>query len=264
MQRNWIGKSRGVEIDFTLAEPIAGHKRLHVYTTRPDTLMGVTYLSLAAEHPIATALAEDNPALAAFIQECMVQSVAEADMAQMDKKGMDTGITVHHPITHEPLPLWVANYVLMDYGSGAVMAVPAHDQRDYEFARQFDLPMQQVIAPNDGSEADITAEAFTDKGVLINSGEYDGLDFDGASEAISQALKAANKGRVKTNYRLRDWGVSRQRYWGAPIPMYNLPDGGVIPVPAHKLPVLLPEDVVMDGVRSPIRSEERRVGKRGV
>ncbi len=255
MQRNWIGKSRGVEIDFTLAEPIAGHKRLHVYTTRPDTLMGVTYLSLAAEHPIATALAEDNPALAAFIQECMVQSVAEADMAQMDKKGMDTGITVHHPITHEPLPLWVANYVLMDYGSGAVMAVPAHDQRDYEFARQFDLPMQQVIAPNDGSEADITAEAFTDKGVLINSGEYDGLDFDGAFEAISQALKAANKGRVKTNYRLRDWGVSRQRYWGAPIPMYNLPDGGVIPVPAHKLPVLLPEDVVMDGVRSPIKAD---------
>src|SRR5690625_3105500 len=255
MQRNWIGKSRGVEIDFTLAEPIAGHKRLHVYTTRPDTLMGVTYLSLAAEHPIATALAEDNPALAAFIQECMVQSVAEADMAQMDKKGMDTGITVHHPITHEPLPLWVANYVLMDYGSGAVMAVPAHDQRDYEFARQFDLPMQQVIAPNDGSAADITAEAFTDKGVLINSGEYDGLDFDGAFEAISQALKAANKGRVKTNYRLRDWGVSRQRYWGAPIPMYNLPDGGVIPVPAHKLPVLLPEDVVMDGVRSPIKAD---------
>src|SRR5690625_2994738 len=255
MQRNSIGKSRGVEIDFTLAEPIAGHKSLHVYTTRPDTLMGVTYLSLAAEHPIATALAEDNPALAAFIQECMVQSVAEADMAQMDKKGMDTGITVHHPITHEPLPLWVANYVLMDYGSGAVMAVPAHDQRDYEFARQFDLPMQQVIAPNDGSEADITAEAFTDKGVLINSGEYDGLDFIGGFEAISQALKAANKGRVKTNYRLRDWGVSRQRYWGAPIPMYILPDGGVIPVPAHKLPVLLPEAVVMDGVHPRIKPD---------
>ena len=255
MQRNWIGKSRGVEIDFSLAEAIAGHDRLNVYTTRPDTLMGVTYLSLAAEHPIATALAEDNPALAAFIQECMVQSVAEADMAQMDKKGMDTGITVHHPITNEPLPLWIANYVLMDYGSGAVMAVPAHDQRDYEFARQYALPIQQVIAPADGSGGDISAEAFTDKGVLINSGEYDGLDFDGAFEAISQALKAAHQGRVKTNYRLRDWGVSRQRYWGAPIPMYNLPDGGVIPVPAHKLPVLLPEEVVMDGVRSPIKTD---------
>src|SRR5690625_2850723 len=177
MQRNWIGKSRGVEIDFTLAEPIAGHRRLHVCTTRPDTLMGVTYLSLAAEHPIAAALAEDHPALAAVIQGGMVPSVRAADRAPLDQEGMDTGMTVHHPITQEPLPLWVANYVLMDYGSGAVMAVPAHDQRDYEFARQFDLPMQQVIAPNDGSEADITAEAFTDKGVLINSGEYDVLDF---------------------------------------------------------------------------------------
>ncbi len=255
MQRNWIGKSRGVEMHFALANAIGDHTGFDVYTTRPDTLMGVTYVSLAAGHPIAAAVAQNNPALQAFIDACKVQSVAEADMANMEKKGMDTGIKALHPITGEEVPVWVANYVLMDYGSGAVMAVPAHDQRDFEFAQQYHLPIQQVIAPEDGSEVSLTEAAFTDKGVLVNSGEFDGLHFEGAFEAISQTLAAKNAGRVTTNYRLRDWGVSRQRYWGAPIPIFNLPDGGEIPVPADRLPMLLPEDVVMDGVQSPIKAD---------
>jgi len=255
MQRNWIGKSRGVEMRFELVEPLAEHQSFDVYTTRPDTLMGVTYVSLAAEHPISLALAEDNPELATFIESCKKQSVSEADMANMEKKGMDTGIKAKHPITGEPVPVWIANYVLMDYGSGAVMAVPAHDQRDFEFAHKYDLPIKQVIAPKGDEPCDISQEAFTEKGVLVNSGEYDGLDFDAAFEVIAQALKAAGQGKITENYRLRDWGVSRQRYWGAPIPMYNLPDGGEIPVPADKLPVLLPEEVVMDGVQSPIKAD---------
>lgn len=255
MQRNWIGKSRGVEMHFKLAEKFAEHEGFDVYTTRPDTLMGVTYVCLAAGHPIADTLAQTNPALQAFINECKVQSVAEADMANMAKKGMDTGIKARHPITGDEVPVWVANYVLMDYGSGAVMAVPAHDQRDFEFAQKYALPINQVIAPADGSVVDLSNEAYIEKGVLVNSGEYDGLDFDGAFEAISGTLTAAGIGRVTTNYRLRDWGVSRQRYWGAPIPIFNLADGGEIPVPAHKLPILLPEEVVMDGVQSPIKAD---------
>lgn len=256
MQRNWIGKSQGVEMHFELADSVAGSKGFDVYTTRPDTLMGVTYVSLAAEHPIAKALAESNPELAAFIQECKVQSVAEADMASMEKKGIDTGIKAKHPITGEEVSVWVANYVLMDYGSGAVMAVPAHDQRDWEFAKKYNLEIKQVIAPADNSDIDLEKEAFVEKGILVNSGEYDGLDFNAAFEAISQTLNAAEKGKVTTNFRLRDWGVSRQRYWGSPIPMFNLPDGGVIPVPADRLPVLLPEDVQMDGVQSPIKADK--------
>ena len=260
MQRNWIGKSRGVEMRFDLAEPVAGHTGFEVYTTRPDTLMGVTYVSLAAEHPIAMALAENNSALATFIKECKTQSVAEADMANMEKKGIDTGIKALHPITGDEVPVWIANYVLMDYGSGAVMAVPAHDQRDWEFATKYDLAITQVIAPTDDgtsdqANVDLAKEAYIDKGVLVNSGEFDGLNFNAAFEAISQTLEAAGKGRVTTNYRLRDWGVSRQRYWGAPIPIFNLADGGEIPVPADRLPVLLPEDVVMDGVQSPIKAD---------
>lgn len=176
-------------------------------------------------------------------------------MATMEKRGMDTGIKALHPITGEPVAVWVANYVLMDYGSGAVMAVPAHDQRDYEFAQKYNLPIQQVIAPQNGEEIDLGKAAFVEKGLLVNSGEYDGLDFNAAFDAIASTLEAAKKGQVKINYRLRDWGVSRQRYWGAPIPMFNLPEGGEIPVPAHKLPVLLPEDVVMNGVQSPIKAD---------
>ena len=255
MQRNWIGKSRGLEMRFDLAEPLGEFTGFDIYTTRPDTLMGVTYVSLAAEHPIAKHLAESNPELAQFIADCKVQSVAEADMATMEKRGMDTGIKALHPITGEPVAVWVANYVLMDYGSGAVMAVPAHDQRDYEFAQKYQLPIQQVIAPQNGEEIDLSKAAFVEKGLLINSGEYDGLDFNAAFDAIAGTLEAAKKGQVKINYRLRDWGVSRQRYWGAPIPMFNLPEGGEIPVPAHKLPVLLPEEVTMNGVQSPIKAD---------
>ncbi|MFL0803748.1 MAG: leucine--tRNA ligase [Agarilytica sp.] len=257
MQRNWIGKSRGVELTFSLPEEIAGVTQFDVYTTRPDTLMGVTYVTLAAEHPIALEVAKTNANLATFIEDCKTQSVAEADMANMEKAGMDTGLKAMHPITGEEVPVWVGNYVLMDYGSGAVMAVPAHDQRDWEFAKKYALAIKQVIAPSDESIAiDLEKEAFTEKGVLVNSGEFDGLNFDGAFEAISQTLVAANKGNVKTQYRLRDWGVSRQRYWGTPIPIFNLADGGEIPVPSDRLPVLLPEDVVMDGVHSPIKQDQ--------
>ncbi|WOX07314.1 leucine--tRNA ligase [Microbulbifer pacificus] len=255
MQRNWIGKSKGVELAFALPKTIAGVDHFDVYTTRPDTLMGVTYVSLAAEHPIALELAESNPELKTFIAECKKQSMAEADMATMEKKGMDTGIVAIHPLTGEEVPVWVANYVLMDYGSGAVMAVPAHDQRDWEFAKKYDLPIKQVIAPAGNEPLDLDKEAFTDKGVLVNSGGFDGLDFDAAFNAIADGLEAAGKGRVTTNYRLRDWGVSRQRYWGAPIPMFNLADGTEIPVPAEKLPILLPEDVELDGVTSPIKAD---------
>lgn len=255
MQRNWIGRSQGVEMRFDLATPVADINSFDIYTTRPDTLMGVTYVSLAAEHPISLALAENDPALADFIQECKTNSVAEADMATMEKKGMDTGIKAIHPISGQEVPVWVGNYVLMDYGSGAVMAVPAHDQRDWEFAHKYNLPIEQVIAPADDSEIDLEKEAFAEKGTLINSDGFNGLDFEGAFDAISTVLQDQGKGSVKTNYRLRDWGVSRQRYWGSPIPILNLPDGGEIPVPADKLPVLLPEDVVMDGVSSPIKSD---------
>ncbi len=255
MQRNWIGKSRGVQIRFELEHPVAAYSHFYTYTTRPDTLMGVTYVCLAATHPIALHAAQNDPALAAFIDQCKVQSVAEADMTNMDKQGMDTGLSVVHPVSGEAVPVWVANYVLMEYGSGAVMAVPAHDQRDFEFARKYQLPVKQVIEPIGDGAVDLTREAFVDKGRLVHSGSFSGLDFDGAFEAIANQLVAAGKGEVTTHYRLRDWGVSRQRYWGAPIPIFHLPEGGEIPVPFEKLPILLPEDVVMDGVQSPIKSD---------
>lgn len=264
MQANWIGKSRGQEIDFDLAENISGMESLSeieslpVYTTRPDTLLGVTYVSIAATHPVAEALAKDNADLADFILSCAEQSTAEADMAVMEKRGIATGLNCVHPLTGEEVPVWVANYVLMDYGSGAVMAVPAHDQRDFEFAQKYSLPIKQVITSADGSETDLEKQAFTDKGILVNSGEqfsdWDGLDFDAAFSAMAVKLEALDKGRVQTNYRLRDWGVSRQRYWGAPIPIL-FADGEEIPVPADKLPVVLPEDVEMDGVQSPIKAD---------
>lgn len=255
MQRNWIGRSQGVEMHFSLEQAVAGIEGFDVYTTRPDTLMGVTYLSLAAEHPISLALAENNPELETFIKQCKTSSVAEADMAKMEKRGIATGISAIHPLTGEPVPVWIANYVLMDYGSGAVMAVPAHDQRDWEFAHKYSLPIKQVIAPTDDNDIDLDKEAFVEKGQLVNSGAFDGLDFDAAFSAIANALTDKNAGRVTTNYRLRDWGVSRQRYWGAPIPMFNLPEGGEIPVPADRLPMLLPEDVEMNGVQSPIKAD---------
>ncbi|MFQ3199993.1 MAG: leucyl-tRNA synthetase [Zhongshania sp.] len=255
MQRNWIGRSQGVQMRFDLDAPIANMDSFEVYTTRPDTLMGVTYVSLAAEHPISLELAKNNPALATFIDECRNSSVAEADMAVMEKNGMFTGLAARHPITGESVQVWIANYVLMDYGTGAVMAVPAHDQRDYEFAKKYDLAINQVIAPENGEAITIDEGAFTGKGILINSAAFDGLNFEDAFTAISNELIAQNKGQITTNYRLRDWGVSRQRYWGAPIPIFNLPNGGEIAVPAHRLPMLLPEDVEMDGVQSPIKAD---------
>ncbi len=255
MQRNWIGKSKGVDIQFDLDSDIAGIDTLAVYTTRPDTLMGVTYVSIAAEHPIAEYLAKDNETIAQFAAECKKQSVSEADMSSVEKRGIDTGLVAKHPITGDAVAIWIANYVLMDYGSGAVMAVPAHDERDYEFAQQYQLPITQVIAPADGSDCQLSESAYTDKGVCINSGEFDGLDFNSAFDAIAEKLTSLGKGKVTTNFRLRDWGVSRQRYWGTPIPMFNLPEGGEIPVPADRLPVLLPEDVEMDGVQSPIKAD---------
>lgn len=260
MQRNWIGKSQGIEMSFALESDVNGINSVDVYTTRPDTLMGATYLSVAAEHPIALAIGENNAEVAGFIAECKRQSMAEADMATMEKAGIDIGIKAIHPLSGERLPVWIGNYVLMDYGSGAVMAVPAHDQRDWEFATKYQLPIQQVIAPTDDSPCDIGKEAFVAKGQLVNSGTVDGikldsLDFDQAFTAIAQALVERDSGRVTTNYRLRDWGVSRQRYWGSPIPMAYNADGIEIPVPLDKLPVLLPEDVEMDGVHSPIKAD---------
>ncbi|MEQ8517358.1 MAG: class I tRNA ligase family protein, partial [Chromatocurvus sp.] len=255
MQRNWIGKSRGANLRFAMESPIAGVDALEVYTTRPDTLMGATYLSLAASHPVSLAMAENNPPLAAFVDECRHGSVAEADLAQQEKRGMDTGLKAVHPLTGDLLPVWVANYVLMDYGSGAIMAVPAHDQRDWEFATRYGLPLRAVVSDAGGNAPDITQESYTGHGRLINSGQFDGLDFEAAFDAIAAALEAGGAGEVTTQYRLRDWGVSRQRYWGAPIPMLNLPDGGEIPIPEDRLPALLPEDVVMDGVSSPLKTD---------
>ena len=252
MQRNWIGKSYGCEVEF----PIVGSAgNLKVYTTRPDTLMGATYVAVAAEHALATQAAENNPALQAFIQECKMGSVAEADMATAEKKGMATGVFVQHPLTGEQLPVWVANYVLISYGEGAVMAVPAHDERDFEFANKYSLPMKAVIKPQN-AELDLPmTAAYTEHGVLFNSGAFDGLDFDSASSTIAEALSTKHLGKRRTQYRLRDWGVSRQRYWGCPIPIVHCASCGEVPVPADQLPVSLPEDVVMDGVGSPIKKD---------
>ena len=255
MQRNWIGKSHGVELAFGLETAIADLDRIEVYTTRPDTLYGVTYISLAAEHPITLALADKNPELAAFVADCKQVSVAESDIAQVQKLGMDTGLRASHPLTGEAIPVWVANYVLMDYGSGAVMAVPAHDERDWEFASKYRLPMTTVICDDSGQPANIEAGAFTDRGLLTGSAEFDGCDFETAFNGIAARLEQLGMGRKTTQFRLRDWGVSRQRYWGTPIPMLNLGDGQDIPIPQERLPSLLPEDVVMDGVTSPIKAD---------
>ncbi|WP_293773630.1 leucine--tRNA ligase [uncultured Pantoea sp.] len=252
MQRNWIGRSEGVEITFDVAN---SEEQVTVYTTRPDTFIGATYVAVAAGHPLATQASVNNPALADFIAECRNTKVAEADMATMEKKGMATGLAVTHPLTGEQLPVWVANFVLMEYGTGAVMAVPAHDQRDWEFATKYDLPIKPVVLNLDGSIPDVSAAAMTDKGALFNSGEFNGLDHAAGFNAIADSLAAKGVGVRKVNYRLRDWGVSRQRYWGAPIPMVTLEDGTVMPAPDDQLPVILPEDVVMDGITSPIKAD---------
>ncbi|VTX64829.1 leucine--tRNA ligase [Haemophilus haemolyticus] len=252
MQRNWIGRSEGVEITFDVADT---NEKVAVYTTRPDTFYGVSYLGIAAAHPLASLAAQNNPELAAFIQEAKNAKVAEADLATMEKKGMATGLFAIHPLTGEKLPIWVANFVLMHYGTGAVMAVPAHDQRDFEFAQKYSLPIKQVIAPLADEEIDLTKQAFVEHGKLVNSAEFDGLDFDGAFNGIADKLEKLGVGKRQVNYRLRDWGVSRQRYWGAPIPMLTLENGDVVPAPMEDLPIILPEDVVMDGVKSPIKAD---------
>lgn len=247
MQRNWIGKSYGCEVEF----PIAGQNgNLKVYTTRPDTLMGATYVAVAAEHALATAAAQNNPALADFIAECKRGSVAEADVATAEKKGMDTGLFVTHPLNGEKLPVWVANYVLASYGEGAVMAVPAHDERDFEFASKYNLPIKAVIRQSDNDTL-----PMTEHGVLFDSGAFNGLDFAQSFDAISTALNTKNLGKKRTQFRLRDWGVSRQRYWGCPIPIIHCDKCGEVPVPLEQLPVVLPENVKMDGVGSPIKKD---------
>ena len=248
-QRNWIGRSTGM--DLTFPSPTPGlYADLTVFTTRPDTLMGVTYVAVAAEHPIAKLAATDNAELQAFIEACRHGSVAEADIATAEKKGLPTGLFVQHPVTGENIPVWVANYVLMSYGSGAVMAVPAHDERDFEFAQKYSLPIQQVIAAP--ADFEITTTAYTERGTLINSGEFDGLDFDGVFAALEAKLAPQNLAKSKVQFRLRDWGVSRQRYWGCPIPMINCDHCGQVPVPEDQLPVVLPTDVVPDGSGNPL------------
>lgn len=254
MQRNWIGKSRGMEVQFPFDKASIGHEgTLKVFTTRPDTLMGATYVAVAAEHPLATQAAQGNPALQAFIDECKSGSVAEADMATQEKKGMPTSLFVEHPLTGEKLPVWVANYVLMHYGDGAVMAVPAHDERDFEFAHKYNLPVKAVVRTSAGD--DVGSEwlaAYGEHGQLINSAEFDGLDFAGAFDAIEAALIRKELGKSRTQFRLRDWGISRQRYWGCPIPIIHCPSCGDVPVPEDQLPVTLPENVVPDGAGSPL------------
>ena len=251
MQRNWIGRSEGVEMEFA----IQGEAPLRVYTTRPDTLMGVSYVAVAAAHPLAKKAAAANHEVADFVEECLHNKVAEADMATMEKKGIYTGLTATHPISGEQVPVWVANFVLMSYGTGAVMAVPAHDQRDYEFAKKYGLPIKQVIEPANGEAIDLDSEAFTEKGKLVNSGEFTGKTSAEAFDAIATWLSERNLGEKKVNYRLRDWGVSRQRYWGAPIPMVETEDGELHPTPEDQLPVVLPTEVEMDGVKSPIKAD---------
>lgn len=257
MQRNWIGRSQGMEITFPSANPEIYAEGLTVFTTRADTLMGVTYVAVAAEHPMALKAAENNAQLKAFIEECRMGSVAEADLATAEKKGMATGLFVKHPVTGKELPVWIANYVLMSYGSGAVMAVPSHDERDFEFANKFQLPILQVIDAKGADDADFDTTQWQEwygskEGKLVNSGEFDGLDFQAAFDAILAKLEPQGLANVKVQFRLRDWGVSRQRYWGCPIPMINCEKCGQVPVPEDQLPVILPTDVVPDGSGNPL------------
>ncbi len=252
MQRNWIGRSEGVEADFAV---VGAKESMRIFTTRPDTIMGVTYMAVAAEHPLALEAAEKDPALAGFVQECRQTSTSEVDIETIEKKGMPLGRNAIHPISGQPVPIWVANFVLMGYGTGAVMAVPGHDQRDWEFAREYQLPIAPVIYPSDGSKLDIESGAYEEYGVLKNSNQFDGMSSAEAFDAIAEYLARQDKGARKVNYRLRDWGVSRQRYWGCPIPMVHCPDasGAAVPVPADQLPVVLPEDVDFQGIGSPIK-----------
>ena len=258
MQEHWIGKSYGVNLAFPY-ELDGEKKELRVYTTRPDTIMGVTFAAIAAEHPLALRLAKDKPELQAFIDECRKGSVSEADMATMEKKGVPTGFCVKHPLTGADVPVWIGNYVLMTYGEGAVMGVPAHDERDFAFALKYGLPIKQVIGKK--------GEVFDDKvwhewygekegTFCVNSGKYDGMDFEQARDAVAKDLEALGLGKLQVQYRLRDWSISRQRYWGTPIPMINCPHCGPVPVPEKDLPVILPEDLIPDGSGNPLNQDE--------
>jgi leucyl-tRNA synthetase len=249
MQRNWIGRSEGIDIDFSVDH---SKEHLSIFTTRPDTLFGVTFIAMAPQHPLAKKAGEKNPLLQAFLDECKNIKVAEAEMATMEKKGVNTGFFAIHPITQEKIPIWVANFVLMEYGTGALMAVPAHDQRDFEFAKKYQLPIKQVIAP--AETWDFEKAAYTESGKMIHSGEFTDLDSQTGTQQIMDALEKNQKGKRKIQFRLRDWSVSRQRYWGAPIPMINCPDCGAVPVPEKDLPVILPENVEFTGVISPLKS----------
>ena len=248
MQTNWIGKSVGLDINFKIGEVGS----LTVYTTRPDTLFGVTYLAIAAEHPIAIEAGKNNQEIQTFLDDCKKMETAEAAMETMEKKGIDSKLKCIHPLTGEEVSIWIANFVLMGYGTGAVMSVPAHDQRDYEFAKKYDIPIVNVISDKNGF-VDTSNEAYVEKGVLINSGEFTGLGFDEAFKAISKKLSGLSMGEEKTNYRLRDWGVSRQRYWGCPIPIIHCSECGAVPEDLDKLPVRLPENVSIDGAGSPLK-----------
>ena len=248
MQTNWIGRSVGLDINFKIDDTSS----LTVYTTRPDTLFGVTYLAIAAEHPIAIEAGRNDQKIQSFLTECKKMETAEAAMETMEKKGIDSGIKCIHPLTGEEVSIWIANFVLMGYGTGAVMSVPAHDQRDYEFAKKYNIPIIDVISDISGY-VDTSNEAYVEKGVLINSGEFTGLDFDEAFQAISKKLSNISMGEEKTNYRLRDWGVSRQRYWGCPIPIINCAKCGAVPENLDMLPVRLPENVAIDGSGSPLK-----------
>lgn len=251
MQANWIGRSEGLEVDFKVED---SEDVLRIYTTRPDTIMGITYMAVAAEHPLAKLASENNPELQAFIEECKSGGTTEVEMETMEKKGMPLNINVRHPISGELVPLWVSNFVLMSYGTGAVMSVPGHDQRDWEFAHKYDISIKQVIFPADDSEHDLTEAAYIVKGVLKNSTEFDGLTSEEAFVAIADFVEKNDCGNRKVNYRLRDWGISRQRYWGCPIPIINSKDGKAHAVPEDQLPVVLPEDIEFEGINSPIKS----------
>lgn len=250
MQRNWIGRSEGVQVLFD----VINEQPLEIYTTRPDTLLGVTYLAIASQHPLALKIAEKSADVRAFIEECRHIQVAEATLATIEKRGIDLGLKAKHPITGELLPIWAANFVMMDYGTGAVMAVPAHDQRDFEFAQRYQLPLRQVITPTDSTSWDFTQAAFTDKGILIASDKFTGLTSEQAFQAIADALTQQQKGKRNVHYRLRDWSVSRQRYWGTPIPFIHCQQCGDVPVPEEDLPVVLPENVTFKDNRSPLKT----------
>lgn len=255
MQRNWIGKSRGMDVTFAGCD---GYDGVTVFTTRPDTLMGVTYVAISAEHPLADAALKLKPELAGFIQECKMGGVSEAELATAEKKGVFSGLYVINPVNDEKVPLWIANYVLMNYGTGAVMAVPAHDERDFEFATKYNLPKKAVIKPlGADSSYDPEIAAYTEYGILINSGKYDGMTFDQVFAALELELTERKIGQVKINYRLRDWGISRQRYWGCPIPIIHCEHCGDVPVPENDLPVILPEDLVPDGSGNPLNKDQR-------